>query len=78
MIDCSVATENILLAAHAIGLDAVWIGIYFKREYMRYVSRILGLPKYIKTMAVISIGYPVEEKDPVDRFVDVNVHWEKW
>ena len=75
---CAAATENILLAAHAIGLGAVWIGIYPEQNPMRYISRIFGLPKSIKPMAAISIGYPAEEKDAVDRFMETNVHWEKW
>lgn len=78
VLDCSAATENILLAAHAIGLGAVWIGIYPGQDRMRYISRIFGLPRHIKPMAVISIGYPAEEKGPTDRFIDTNVHWEKW
>lgn len=78
MLDCSAATENILLAAHAIGLGAVWIGIYPEQDRMKYISRMFNLPKNIKPMAVISIGYPAEKKGPADRFIDTNVHWEKW
>lgn len=78
VLDCSAATENILLAAHAIGLGAIWIGIYPAQHCMEYISRIFGLPKYVKPIAVISIGYPSEEKDPADRFIDTNVHWERW
>ena len=78
VLDCSAATENILLAAHAISLGAVWIGIYPEQDRMKYLSRIFDLPENIKPMAVISIGYPAEEKGPADRFTDTNVHWEKW
>jgi ribonuclease P protein component len=78
VLDCSAATENILLAAHAIGLGAVWIGIYPEQDRMKYISRIFNLSGNIKPMAVISIGYPAEEKGPADRFIDTNVHWEKW
>ena len=75
---CAAATENILLSAHAMGLGAVWIGIYPEQKCMRYISRIFGLPKIIKPMAAISIGYPGEEKGPADRFNNINIHWEKW
>ena len=78
VLDCSAATENILLAAHAIGLGAVWIGIYPEQDRMKYLSRIFNLSGNIKPMAVISIGYPAEEKGPADRFIEANVHWEKW
>ena len=47
--DCSAASENILLAAVAIGLGAVWTGIYFNEGPTAYVKKVLGLPpKYIR------------------------------
>lgn len=78
VLDCSAATENILLAAHAIGLGAVWLGAYPEQDRMEYISRIFNLQENIKPMAVISIGYPAEKKCPADRFTDTNVHWGKW
>ncbi|MDX9694521.1 MAG: nitroreductase family protein [Bacteroidales bacterium] len=39
VVDCSVATQNILLAAHGMGLGAVWLGLlHAKRE-----SRLFGI-----------------------------------
>ena len=61
-----------LLAAHAIGLGAV----KYVQERMKYLSRIFDLPDNIKPMAVISIGYPAEEKGPADRFTDAKVNWQ--
>ena len=78
ILDCSAATENMLLVAHAIGLGAVWIGIYPEQDRMEYISRMFNLTENIKPMAVISIGYPAEKEGPADRFIDTNVHWEKW
>ena len=78
VLGCSAATENILLAANAIGLGAVWIGLYPVQDKMESISTTFSLPEHIKPMAVISIGYPAEKKDPADRFIDTNVHWEKW
>ena len=30
--DCSAATENVLLAAHEMGLGVVWLGVYPTKE----------------------------------------------
>lgn len=75
---CAAAVENMLIAAHAIGLGAVWIGIYPEQDRIRYISNMFGLPRNIRPMAVISIGYPAQVRDPVDRFNEGYIHWEKW
>lgn len=56
--DCSAATENILLAAHSMGLGAVWCGIYPIKERVSYISGLLSLPESIIPLNVIPIGYP--------------------
>ncbi len=45
--DVSAATENILLAAHAMGLGAVWTGVYPIKDRCAKVSEILQLPENI-------------------------------
>ena len=63
--DCSAASQNILLAAHGIGLGAVWSGAYpengtGKVEKMR---KLLNLPKETFALNIIVIGYP--DKEPI-------------
>ena len=65
--DCSAATENILLAAHALGLGAVWTGCYPMEERMANVSQVLNLPETIIPLCVIVMGYPNEQPDPKDK-----------
>lgn len=77
-IDCAAATQNILLAAHGMGLGAVWIGIYPRESRMASLSGIFNLPPHIKPFSVISLGYPAEEKPVADRFDPLKVHYEKW
>jgi nitroreductase len=65
-LDCSAATQNMLLAAHALGYGAVWLGVEPKADRKRAISGIFGLPRHIHPVAVVSIGVPVKipEKIP--------------
>ena len=71
--DCSAATENILLAAHALGLGAVWTGCYPMEERMANVSQVLNLPETIIPLCVIVMGYPNEQPEPKDKWKPENV-----
>lgn len=76
--DCSAATENILLAAHACGLGAVWCGVYPNEAVIPGVKRVLELPEYIMPLNIITMGYPAEQPAPKDKFKEENVHYQKW
>ena len=76
--DCSAASENILLAAEAIGLGAVWTGIYLNEGPTAYVKRVLGLPPEVYPLNVISIGYPTGEEKPKVKWDPSKIHWNKW
>lgn len=76
--DCAAATENILLAVHALGLGAVWLGIYPRAERVSGVRKLLKIPDHVIPLAVIAIGYPAEEKPPAMRFNPSRIHHNKW
>lgn len=76
--DCSAATENILLAAHAYGLGAVWCGVYPNPEIYPAVSKLLGIPENVIPLNVITLGYPDENPEPKDKFKQDNIHYQKW
>ncbi len=76
--DCSAASENILLAAEAIGLGAVWTGIYLNEEPTKYVKRVLGLPESVYALNIISIGYPTGVDKPKNKWDPSRFHWIKW
>jgi nitroreductase len=78
MVDCSAATENILLAAHGLGLGAVWLGIYPRTDRMEALSEMLNLPENVKPFSLISIGYPAEEKKVPERFNPERIHHNRW
>ena len=55
-VDCSAAAENILLAAHALGLGAVWTATYPFRDRMDVVKELCGLPGSYDSLCVIPVG----------------------
>ena len=56
----SAATENLLLAAHACGLGAVWIGTYPDERRVAAVREVIGAPDHIVPFCLVPIGYPAE------------------
>ena len=76
--DVSAATENLLLAVHAMSYGATWCGVYPSDERVWKVRELLGLPKQVVPLNVIAIGVPDEEKPPADRYNEDRVHHEKW
>ena len=76
--DVSAATENLLLAAHALGLGAVWTGVYPVMERVADVANILNCPQNIVPLAVVRIGYPDESPEPKDKFKEENISYNKF
>ena len=76
--DCAIASTNILLAAHSLGLGAVWTAAYPLPGRVEGLQRILGLPKNVIPLCVIPIGYPAEEKPKNERYDPSRVHENKW
>jgi nitroreductase len=76
--DCSAATENMLIAANAMGLGAVWLGIYPIANRVERMSKLLRLPENIITLCLVAIGHPAESKPPVERHDPSRVHKDNW
>ena len=76
--DVSAATENLLLAAHALGLGAVWTGVYPVMERTAEVANVLNCPPNIIPLAVVRIGYPDEAPEPKDKFKEENISYNKF
>ena len=60
--DCSAATQNLLLAANAMGLGAVWCGVHPINRLENLVRSILSLPETVIPLNVVYVGHPAEEK----------------
>jgi nitroreductase len=76
--DCSAATENLLIAARASGLGAVWLGMYPVEERVAGVKALFGLPDHVVPLGVISVGHPVEHPAPAERFDPNRIHRDRW
>lgn len=78
VIDCSTATQNMLLAAHALGLGACWVGIHPRLNRIEALINIFKLPKHILPFSIIAIGYPKEKMETAERFKEERIHFETW
>ena len=76
--DCSAATQNLLLAAHAKGLGAVWLGVYPREDRVTGLKKLLNLPDHVLPLALVPIGFPAEEKPPANRYYPSTVHHNHW
>ena len=76
--DCSAAAENILLAAHALGLGAVWTAGYPAMERVVPIADALGVPANVIPLCIIPVGVPAENPEPKDKWNPDNIHWNKW
>ncbi len=78
VLDCAAATENMLLAAHAKGLGAVWCGVYPTEERVAGFRKLLNIPEHVIPFSLIPVGYPAEVKQPEDRFDRSRIHDNRW
>ncbi|MGE5679773.1 MAG: nitroreductase family protein [Bacillota bacterium] len=77
-LDCSAATVNLLLAAHAMGLGAVWLGVYPVKDRMENFTNLLNIPPHIVPISFISVGFPAETKPRENRYDVTKIHINKW
>ncbi|HEY5540453.1 MAG TPA: nitroreductase family protein [Coriobacteriia bacterium] len=76
--DCSAAVENLLLAAHAIGLGGVWIGVHPTEDREAAVREIVEAPEGFAALCMIAIGHPAHSGPEVDRYRAEWVRDERW
>ena len=71
--DTAAATENILLAAHELGLATCWVGAFNEKD----VAKAINAPKKTKPLVIIPVGYPAMKPNaPKRRAADEFVHYE--
>ena len=76
--DVSAATENLLLAAHATGLGAVWCGVYPVASRVEYFRSLLGLPEDVVPVACVVIGHPQAPSAPKDKWKPAKIHYSSY
>ena len=77
-LDCAAATQNLLLAAHAHGLGACWLGIYPREDRITQMRVLIGIPSHIVPFSLIALGYPNETKGREDRYDETRIHHNTW
>ncbi len=65
------AIQNMLLAAHELGLGSCWIGEILKNE--NQVKELLGATNDLELMAVISVGYSSKKAESRRRDISQNI-----
>ena len=79
VVDCAAATENILLAAHALGYGAVWTAAYKYESRIESVRKECKIPNDIIPLNVIPIGVPVDKNvEPINKYKESNIHKNTW
>lgn len=76
--DCSATTENILLAAEALGLGACWTGVHPRPEREAFLREALGVPGHVMPLCVIAVGHASGKDKPQDKRDDARVFWNNW
>jgi len=76
--NCSASTQNILLAAHGIGIGSCWIAIHGMDDVYKNIKTQFKLPENIVPVSLISLGYPDEEVKAEERFKQNKIHFNKW
>lgn len=75
---CSTATENMLIAANALGLGSVWTSIYPFEDAIEYFRNIFELPEHILPLVVVPIGYPNYKPRDTVRYDENKIHHNSW
>lgn len=78
MLDCAAASQNILLAAEATGLGAVWTAAWPDKDRIAHVQKTLVLPEKVIPLNVIPVGRPAGETKPKDKWDPTRIHWNQW
>jgi nitroreductase len=76
--DCGAAIQNLLLAAHDMGLGAVWQELFPYHARVAEVRRLLGIPDSVYPMAVVAVGHPVDRPEPADRYDPDKIRRNHW
>ena len=78
-VDAAIATQNMILAAHDLGVGSVWLGTYPQDNKMQAQREIFNLPEHIVPHSIVAFGYPkVEKCEERDLYDENKVHFGGW
>lgn len=79
VVDGTIAAQNMILAAHALGIGSVWLGTWPQENKIAAQKELFHLPEHIVPHSIIAFGYPLEESTKEKLlYEDDRVHFEKW
>lgn len=61
--DVALSIMGMMLVAHENGLGSVWVGAFREEE----IARILALPRHLRPVSIVPIGYPSKIPNPPPR-----------
>jgi nitroreductase len=76
--DTSAALENILIAAQAKGIGAVWLGVHPDNNLIKGTRNLFKVPEHVTPLGIVSLGMPAEEKPPRENYNEERVHRNMW
>ena len=76
--DCSASVQNMLLAAHGLGLGAVWCGLYPREHLIEGMTDVLNLPEHIIPVGMVVVGIKDEKKSAINRYNEDKIHYDRW
>lgn len=76
MTDAGIASENLMLAAHASGLATVFVGVFDEEK----LGDLLEIPPGVRIIGLFPVGYPLTEPKagPPRKSLEEIVFYEKW
>ena len=77
-LDCAAATQNVLLAATALKIGSVWLGVYPREQRMKDINALLNIPENIVPIALVALGYADEKKAANNPWMPEKIHYNKW
>ena len=78
LLDCGAATQNLLLAAHSLGIGSCWIGIHPREHRKQQTRELFNLPDHVAPFALVSLGYPLTTREMPERFHQDKIHYNSW
>ncbi len=78
IIDSTIAAQNIMLAANALNIGSVMLGIYPQMDRVNKLNEYFNLPNYISTNSIISLGYKKNKTNGKNHYEEDRIHYNKW